>query len=432
MQRARKFAVQHVKRFVFRPSVALASYDTIYLFFLISKPMALLSIDKERVDRIQHHLAVLLHGGYPRKVGSWVPLPLRRIVDAKPRVSSRLLWAEPQLVYDLDRLDDLTTPSHVSDQLKARRRTPSPPDVRLRTLMDEYELADLDDLPTPLRQLIAAGHRPSMQLSLHDDIPLLVAAMAQAGFGFEDVRLVLSDQRFPLSLTAHIDSGRRRGLALRYINALRSRGSAYPPRLPYGITGIVALKDVTRQTTDRYLVRGGTESRPFDMEISHDVLISARRFHRALASHLRSFPYRVPQEVWEEVVLRRGLRDPRIIVARQDSGPPDVVSLVERVEAFASEAKPLEPWLWESGDPVPWPVLRDGQVVFRLAVLQERLATGIRGSPPRRGEVAAAVRAAGGAPYGAMRFGGRVIRVWTLPYVGRTSGPARRHERPRA
>ena len=422
---ARNFAVRHAGEFVFRPSVALASYDTVYLFFLVPEPTALLSNDKERLDRVQHRVARLLHGGYAPRVGSWFPLPLR-CADSR-KLAARLLWAHPEPVYDLGTLDQFAGACLPHNAPRPTRSKPSPPEVRLRTLMDGYTLADLSDLPAPMRQIIASGHR-SAPLSLQDDVPSLVDAMAHAGFGFEDVRLVLSDTRFPLALSVHIDGSLRRGLGLRFINALRWRRAAYRPRLPYGIATIASMHDESGQTSDRYAIIGGTKRQGFRMEISHDVLISARRFHRALANHLKSFPYRVPQEVWEDVVLRRGLRDPRVTIVGAEDAETESRPLVERIEAFASEAMPLEPWSWSPGDPIPWPVVRDGQVVFRLAALSHRLAQEIQGPAPGRSEVAAAVRACGGAPYGAMRFGKRVIRVWTLPYAGRVQpggrGPA--------
>lgn len=418
MQRARRFAVDHAKRLVFRPSAALASYDSVFLFFLISKPIALLSSDKERVDRVQAQLARLVHGGYPRKIGSWVPLPLECQRNGRRFVRSRLLWARRDIVYDLDRLDHWAHErEHARGERRRGARRQPAPELRLRTLMDDYELRDLD-LPPAMRQLIAAGSSSSRTIVL-DELPLLVDAMARAGYGFEDLRVVLSDTRFPLAYSARIEDSHRRGLGLRFSRAVRDAVSAYPPRLPYGISSIVRDRDEGDLTVDRYVVRGGTKGAPFTIEVSHDILISARRFHRALATHLKTFPYRVPQEVWEEIVLRRGLCDPRIVLGRRRRTEADPVPLAERIGAFASEAKPLEPWLWESGESIPWPVLRDGQVVFRLAVLRERLAAEIEGPAPGRSEVTAAVRAAGGAPFGAMRFGERVIRVWTLPYPGR-------------
>ncbi len=428
MQLARRFAVEHARQFVFRPSAALASYDTVYLFFLISEPVALSAKDKERIDRVQCQLARLVHGGYARKIGNWIPLPLPYSKGGKSFVTSRLLWARKDLVYELKKLDDWTRteepalavqPRAQSGRQGRRRRAP---EMRLRTLMDDYELVDLD-LPDTIRQLIAAGHCPGRSLML-DELPLLVDAMARAGYGFEDVRIVVADTRFPLSYSAHIDGSKRQGLALRFSQTIRARNEAYGARLPYGITGIVLLADGDGRTVDRYVVTGGTKGSPFRIEVSHDVLISAKRFHRALSSHLKGFPYQVPQEVWEEIVLSRGLRDPRIVLGRSRTPKKNEAPLVERIGRFTAEAKPLEPCHWESGDSIPWPVLRDGQVVFRLAAVSDYLAREIEGPAPSRGEVAAAVRAAGGAPYGAMRFGGRVIRVWTLPYAGRPRGPA--------
>ena len=423
LQRARKFAIHHARQFVFPPSAALASYDTIYLFFLITKPTSILQREKEQLDRIQSQLACMVHAGYPRRIGGWTPLPLPCSTSGRRQVAARLLWAHRDIAYDLDKLDCWTECGAAGEVTGSQGRGKGPPELRLRTLMDGYELADLD-LPGSMRQLIATGARPG-ELIVFDELPLLIDAMARARYGFEDVRLVASDTRFALSFAAHIDVASRRSLALRYRNALRGVGTAYPTRLPYGIASITVHADEDDPTIQRYLVEGGTKKAPFQIEVSHDVLISARRFHRALSNHLRSFPYRVPQEIWEHIVLRRGLQDPRIRL-RQPLGTADeAVPLVERIERFAQDAKPLEPWLWESGDPIPWPVLRDGQVVFRLAVLRDWLSREIKGPPPRRFEVATAVRAAGGAPFGAMRFGKRVIRVWTLPYPGRTRAQAR-------
>jgi len=383
MKRARRFAIEHARQFVFRPSAALASYDTVYLFFLISQPVPLLSTEKEQIDRVQNQLARVVHGGYAPKIGNWIPLPIPYSRGGKPLLTSKLLWARKDIVYDLKKLDHWTRTEERAQA--ARPRTQSgrhgprqrAPEFRLRTLMDGYELADLD-LPDAMRQLIAAGHCSGRSLVL-DELPLLVDVMARARYGFEDVKLVVSDVRFPLSFSAHVDGSRRQGLALRFSHSLRGRNEACALKLPYGIIGIVLLTDGDGQTVDRYVVTGGTKSAPFRIEVSHDVLISAKRFHRALSNHVKGFPYRVPQEVWEEIVLRRGLRDPRIVLRRSRSPGKNEAPLVERIGRFAAEAKPLEPWLWESGDPIPWPILRDGQVVFRLADLSGWLAREVEG-----------------------------------------------------
>lgn len=428
MQRARRFAVDHARHLVFTPSAALASYDTLYLFFLLKQPRSMLERDKDLIERVQGQLAQLVHGAYPRKIGSWIPLPMLQSTGGKRIASSRLLWARGDVVHSLERLDAWTRAVGPDREVSAiagssgKQAPGGAPEMRLRTLMDDYELADLD-LPPALRQLVAAGSC-SGQIMVLDELPLLVEAMACARYGFEDVRLVVADSRFPLSFSARIGPAHKQGLALRFRNALRAASTAHPVRLPYGITRIRLLSDGDDRTADRYVVEGGTKRAPFQLEVSHDVFISARRFHRALASHLRSFPYRVLQEVWEQVVLRRGLRDPRVRLRPRARPEKAEVPLAERIARFASEAKPLEFGFWESGDPIPWPVLRDGQVVFRLAALREQLAREINGPVPRRGEVTAAVRAAGGAPFGAMRFGKQVIRVWTLPYPGRSQAPA--------
>ncbi len=431
MQRARRFGVEHARHLVFAPSAALASYDTVYLFFLLREPTSLLERERMLVEQVQRQLAAVVHAGYAPKIGGWIPLPLEWSKDGGPRVPARLLWAR-RTIHDIDKLDRWTRSAL---ECASVARTPqsrskrAPPEMRLRTLLDDYELADLE-LPPAIRQLIAAGSS-SNEIIVLDELPRLVDAMTSAGYGFEDVRLVVSDSRFPLSLSTRIDTSHCRGLALRFRNALRSVNHAYPVRLPYGISSILLLSGGD-QETDRYVVRGGTRKTAFKIEVSHDTLISARRFHRALASHIRGFPYRVPQEVWEEVVLRRGLQDPRIRLRHRADARRKDVSLVERIEAFAARAKPLAPWHAESGDSIPWPILRDGQVVFRLAILQERLTLDLEGPAPRRGQVTAAVRAAGGAPHGAMRFGSRVIRVWTLPAAGRSDRSTPRHGQPPA
>ncbi len=436
MQRARRFAAEHTRQFVFPPSAALASYDTLYLFFLLDAPVSLLERERVLIERVQGQLACLIHGGYARRIGSWIPLPLRTSRSGKPSVAARLLWARKDRIWTLEKLDAWTRIEEPRGDVSAeggcrrKRGGGAAPEMRLRTLMDDYELADLE-LPPAMKQLDAAGGC-SGEVMVLDEVPLLVEAMASAGYGYEDVRLVVADSRFPLSFAACLDASLNQGLALRFRNALRAARGAYTPRLPYGITSITLLADGDDRTIDHYVVVGGTKAMPFRVDVSHDVLISARRFHRALASHLKAFPYRVPQEVWEQIVLRRGLRDPRVRLLRPPRPDGEELPLLERIRTFAAEAKPLDSWLWESGDPIPWPVLRDGQVVFRLAVLRDRLAREIHGPAPRRGEVTAAVRAAGGAPYGAMRFGKRVIRVWSLPYPGRSPAPALRRARPPA
>ncbi len=72
-------------------------------------------------------------------------------------------------------------------------------------------------------------------------------------------------------------------------------------------------------------------------------------------------------------------------------------------------------------DPLSWPLLRDGFVVFPLKHLQAFVAARTRGTPVGRAAVAAAVRAAGGENHGAIRFGTRIVRCWRLPSVNATA-----------
>ena len=155
--------------------------------------------------------------------------------------------------------------------------------------------------------------------------------------------------------------------------------------------------------------------------------MSARRFRAALSGRLGRPVYAVPPKTWE-ASLAAAFEDGTVFAGRAgpEVGEAPAPSIEDRVLEFAAGARPEFPGD-DEGEKDPWPVLRDGLVLFPLRVLLGWLARRIEGPAPALGEITRAVRNSAGGPYGVVRLCSRRVRVWSLPWRGGTPAGDARH-----
>lgn len=413
--RARAFAWREVQRACFAPTRVIDRGWVWDLIYVVRPYAADPSLDGLLASPAAEALAALLRAGAVAPDPDLIDVTELLAPADAPGWRARVLVPERRVVWrsvrDLRgaacRVVAAFRAAHAAP--RRDRRAGEPAAMALPTLPLDWGLPDLPLDRVTRERLAGSGAR--LEEWRPPDVRALLRTLAEHGYGWPDVEALADDPRFSLAGALRLEPGRLARWRREFAALLAWRHPACAVRLPFGLVSLERVPGALPGERPRFVLRGRSSGRAFELTVDWATLASAPALVRALEARLERMLPRLPAAAWR-AVLDLALRDPR--VARRAPGDaPAERALTDHIRAFLG--LPADDDVVRSSRvPAGWPLARDGELRFPRPVLERFLAA--RGVAFRRAELTAALLSLGGGPRGVQHVprSGK-IRVWGAP-----------------
>ncbi|MDA1193920.1 MAG: hypothetical protein O2894_01935 [Planctomycetota bacterium] len=418
--RARRFADEHLRNGLFRPTAVLEHGWDWMTIFAFKRARVLTEGSKPFLLNAQRIVAQFLHAAQSYAWDARIMIEDLFLEErTRKREPMRLHLFNPKLRLDPTR--SLEEGSRLLDELAKHggmpapaRSAPVPPEMGLLTLAPDWTIGDWA-LGARLRQILASGIDEGGVLS-YREVVRVVEAAAERGHGWRDIEKLLADPRY--SLHSLLAAGGRTILGMEHVfrRALARRDRRYPTRLAWGLR-VAPVTGYHPGEIRRYRLSVKRAGQWVHRDVPWDALSSAVKCRRTVAAMLERVLEPVTQRVWD-AVLGLTMADPRCLRPIEAGGSKPPRALTACIEDFLQAARPYVPPCegLSSTDPAGWPLIRDGVVLFPRAVLEAFFAGKATVGAIGRKELTRAIESLGGGERGVCYFAGSGrIRVWFCP-----------------